>query len=429
MSEELKNEQEIVSEAPKGQDAPKAGATKGASMEKGGDYEDGGPAVVSPDAKSSPTDHAKKAKKDSSAPTKGAGAPESAEKMKKEQADMDDADEKEDDKEDEKEVEEAMPKTKSGMIQAMYDNMNKMKKSDIAASYHKVMAAMKGMDEDEHEDEDEDKKEKDMAAASEKKEAVEKRVKSIDVSSDVNALVSGDDSLSEDFKTKAATIFEAAVKSKVKSEIERLEDEYSNEITEAKESVKEDLTNKVDNYLNYVVEEWMKENELAIEKGIKGEIAEDFIGGLKQLFEDHYIDVPDEKYDVLEAKEKELDEAKAKINEMTASMIEKSQQIAEFTKEEILEDITSGLADTEVEKLKSLVEDISYEGADEYKKKLETIKESYFGASKAAPESTENVDTINNTSNDNTVADMSDSMSRYTAAISRVKGRDIYNNQ
>ena len=428
MSEELKNEQEIVSEAPKGQDAPKAGATKGDSMVKGGDYEDGGPAVVSPHAKSSPTDHAKKAKKDSSAPTKGAGAPDSAEKMKKEDADMDDADEKEDDKEDEKEVEEAMPKTKSGMIQAMYDNMNKMKKSDIQASYKKVMAAMKGMNE-EDEDEDEDKKEKDMAAASEKKEAVEKRVKSIDISSDVNALVSGDDSLSEDFKTKAATIFEAAVKSKVKFEIERLEDEYSNEITEAKESVKEDLTNKVDNYLNYVVEEWMKENELAIEKGIKGEIAEDFIGGLKQLFEDHYIDVPDEKYDVLEAKEKELDEAKAKINEMTASMIEKSQQIAAFTKEEILEDITSGLADTEVEKLKSLVEDISYEGADEYKKKLETIKESYFGASKAAPESTENVDTINNTSNDNTVADMSDSMSRYTAAISRVKGRDIYNNQ
>ena len=428
MSEELNNETEIVSEAPKGQDAPKAGATKGDSMVKGGDYEDGGPAVVSPDTKSSPTDHAKKAKKDSSAPTKGAGAPESAEKMKKEDADMDDADEKEDDKEDEKEVEEAMPKTKSGMIQAMYDNMNKMKKSDIQASYKKVMAAMKGMDE-EDEDEDEDKKEKEMASASEKKEAVEKRVKSIDVSNDVNALVSGDDSLSEDFKTKAATIFEAAVKSKVKSEIERLEDEYSNEITEAKESVKEDLTNKVDNYLNYVVEEWMKENELAIEKGIKGEIAEDFIGGLKQLFEDHYIDVPDEKYDVLEAKEKELDEAKAKINEMTASMIEKSQQIAEFTKEEILEDITSGLADTEVEKLKSLVEDISYEGADEYKKKLETIRESYFGASKAAPESTENVDTINNTSNDSTVADMSDSMSRYTDAISRVKGRDIYNNQ
>ena len=387
MSEELNNETEIVSEAPKGQDAPKAGATKGDSMVKGGDYEDGGPAVVSPDAKSSPTDHAKKVKKDSSAPTKGAGSPDSAEKMKKEDADMDDADEKEDDKEDEKDMEEAMPKTKSGMIQAMYDNMNKMKKSDIAASYKKVMAAMKGMDE-EDEDEDEDKKEKEMASASEKKEAVEKRVKSIDVSNDVNALVSGDDSLSEDFKTKAATIFEAAVKSKVKSEIERLEDEYSNEITEAKESVKEDLTNKVDNYLNYVVEEWMKENELAIEKGIKGEIAEDFIGGLKQLFEDHYIDVPDEKYDVLEAKEKELDEAKAKINEMTASMIEKSQQIAEFTKEEILEDITSGLADTEVEKLKSLVEDISYEGADEYKKKLETIKESYFGASKAAPQLT-----------------------------------------
>ena len=420
----------IVSEAPKGADAPKAGAGKAEPMQKMGDFEDGGKAVTSPTDASS-TDHAKKAKKDTSAPTKGASPAEPMQKLnaedekendkvKKEAAHDDDADEKEDDKEKVAE----MPKTKAGIIQAMYDAMGKKKKSDLAASYGKMMAAMNGdedekdMDEAKHSDE-EDK---------EKKEKMEKRVKDIDVKEDVAALVSGDDTLSETFKDKAATIFEAAVKSKVKTEISRLEDEYSAELSEATETFKNDLTNKVDNYLNYVVEQWMSENELAIEKGIKGEIAEDFIGGLKQLFEDHYIDIPDEKYDVLEAKEHEVEELKAKLNETTEKSMEMKKQINEFSKDEILDEVTSGLADTEVEKLKSLIEDVSYEGADEYKKKLTTIKESYFGNAKSAPASTENVDAQSNSEDGNTVTDMSDSMSRYTAAISRVKSRDIYNN-
>ena len=174
----------------------------------------------------------------------------------------------------------------------------------------------------------------------------------------------------------------------------------------------------------------MADNELAIEKGIKGEIAEDFIGGLKQLFEDHYIDVPDEKYDVLEAKEKELEEMKAKINEMTEKSIEDKKTIEGYTKDEIFESAVEGLADTEKEKIKALVEDVTFENADAYSKKLSTIKESYFGQSAKAPESTENVDTVQQNSNDgNIVSDMSDSMSRYTAAISRGKSRDIYNNQ
>ena len=134
-----------------------------------------------------------------------------------------------------------------------------------------------------------------------KKEAVENRLKSIDVSEHVSALMNGEGDLSEDFKRKAATVFEAAVKSKVRSEVERMEDEYKSELEENINTTKEELTEKVDSYMNYVVEEWMKENELAIERGLKGEIAEDFISGLKQLFEDHYVDVPDEKYDVLEA--------------------------------------------------------------------------------------------------------------------------------
>ena len=419
MAEEIKNEQEIVSEAPKGADAPKAGAGKADPMQKGGDYEDLGPAVTSPTDKVGQDKAKDKVKKDSSAPTKGAAPAEPMAKVK-EDADAEKEDEKEDDK-DEDEIME-MPKTKSGMIQAMYDSMNKMKKSDIAASYKKMMSAMNGHDDKEDEDEKEESKKVN-------KEAVDQRVKSIDVSDDVNALVSGDSSLSEEFKTKAATIFEAAVKSKVKSEIERLEGEYASELDEAKATTKEELTTKVDNYLNYVVEQWMADNELAIEKGIKGEIAEDFIGGLKQLFEDHYIDVPDEKYDVLEAKEKELEEMKAKINEMTEKSIDDKKIIEGYTKDEIFESAVEGLADTEKEKIKSLVEDVTFENADAYSKKLATIKESYFGQAKA-PESTENVDTVQQNSNDgNTVMDMSDSMSRYTAAISRGQSRDIYNKQ
>ena len=417
MTNEIKNENDIV-ETPQGVEevanAPTKGSGKSEPMGKvDGEVHDGGPAVVSPDAKSSSTDHAKKAKKDSSAPTKGAAAPEPMAKVKEEA---------EDESEQEIVKEAEMPKTKSGMIQAMYDSMNKMKKADIAASYGKMMSAMNG---DAEEKDDEDPAEEKKV----NKEAVENRVKSIDVSDDVNALVSGDDSLSEEFKTKAATIFEAAVKSKVKSEIVRLEGEYENELAEAKETVKEELTVKVDNYLNYVVEQWMTDNELAIEKGIKGEIAEDFIAGLKTLFEDHYIDVPDEKYDVLESKEKELEEMKSKVNEMTEKAVADKKLIEGYTKDEIFESAVDGMADTEKEKMKSLVEDVAFEGADAYSKKLSTIKESYFGVSKEAPASTENVDTIKDSNDGNIVADMSDSMSRYAAAISRGQSRDIYNKQ
>ena len=417
MTDEIKNENDIV-ETPQGVEevanAPTKGAGKAEPMGKvDGEVQDLGPAVVKPTDKPGQDKADDKIKKDSSAPTKGAAPAEPMAKVKEEAED-------ESDQEIVKEAE--MPKTKSGMIQAMYDSMNKMKKADIAASYGKMMAAMNGhSDEKEDEDPAEEKKVN--------KEAVENRVKSIDVSDDVNALVSGDDSLSEEFKTKAATIFEAAVKSKVKSEIVRLEGEYENELAEAKETVKEELTVKVDNYLNYVVEQWMTDNELAIEKGIKGEIAEDFIAGLKTLFEDHYIDVPDEKYDVLEAKEKELEEMKSKVNEMTEKAVADKKLIEGYTKDEIFESAVEGMADTEKEKMKSLVEDVAFEGADAYSKKLSTIKESYFGTAKEAPASTENVDTVKDSNDGNIVSDMSDSMSRYTAAISRGKSRDIYNNQ
>jgi len=246
------------------------------------------------------------------------------------------------------------------------------------------------------------------------------KIKEIDVKEDVDALINGEDNLSEEFKAKAATIFEAAIKSKVGAEIDRLEEEYAKNLEEAKEAAKSDLTEKVDSYLNYVVEEWMKENELAIEKGVKGEIAEDFITGLKQLFEDHYIDIPDEKYNVLEAQATEIDELKGKLNEATSKIVELNKEVGEQTKASIFESVSDSLADSEKEKFKGLVESIDYEDADSYKSKLETIKESYFVKEKVSNNLTETNDA------EGGQIDMSESMSAYTAAISRTKAKKLY---
>ena len=158
-------------------------------------------------------------------------------------------------------------------------------------------------------DEDDDDDDDDM------NEAIEKRLETVDVSEHVDALMNGEGDLSEEFKRKAATVFEAAVKSKIRDEVVRIEEEYKSELDESIEETKEELSEKVDTYLNYVVEEWMKENELAVERGLKGEIAEDFISGLKTLFEDHYVDVPDEKYDVLEAQSEKITELEGKLDE------------------------------------------------------------------------------------------------------------------
>jgi len=240
-------------------------------------------------------------------------------------------------------------------------------------------------------------------------------LKSIDVSEHVNALMNGEGDLSEEFKRKAATVFEAAVKSKVRSEVERMEDEYKSELEENINATKEELTEKVDSYMNYVVEEWMKENELAIERGLKGEIAEDFISGLKQLFEDHYVDVPDEKYDVLEAQSEKISELENRINEMMEEQIQTKTQNAILVKEQVMSETTSDLAETEIEKFKSLIEDVDFTTEESYREKLGTLKESYFP--KSAPVVTEAIDDV-----ETGIAqdiDTSDSMAAYMSAIGR----------
>ena len=179
----------------------------------------------------------------------------------------------------------------------------------------------------------------------------------IDVKDDIDALV-GDADLSEEFKQKAATIFEAAINSKVKAEQERLQSEYDTKFEEEISKSKSELTEKVDSYLNYVVEEWMKENKLALERGIKGEIAEDFIGGLKKLFEDHYIDVPDEKYDVLEDQASKIEDLEKKLNEEIEKNVEMNKVNGSYKRQEIIDEHSKDLADTAKEKFDSLVEGV-----------------------------------------------------------------------
>ena len=289
----------------------------------------------------------------------------------------------------------------------MYDKIKEMEK--MPASEAKALAA--SYMEMAHAKPEETEEEK------VKKESVENRLKSIDVSEHVEALMTGEGDLSEEFKRKAATVFEAAVKSKVRSEVERMEDEYKSELEENITTTKGELTEKVDTYLNYVVEEWMKENELAIERGLKGEIAEDFISGLKQLFEDHYVDVPDEKYAVLEAQSEKISELEGKINEMMESNIEIKSANATLVKESVMSEVSSDLADTEIEKFKSLIEDVDFANEASYREKLSTLKESYFPSTKVITEVTETIDDV-----DSGIAqdiDTSQSMTAYMSAIGR----------
>jgi len=255
-----------------------------------------------------------------------------------------------------------------------------------------------------------------------KKESFEDRVKSLDVSDDVKALTDSDESLSEEFKDKAKVVFEAAIKSKLKEEVARIETESAEQLETAKEEYKKELSEKVDSYLSYVVEEWMKENELAIEKGIKGEIAEDFISGLKKLFEEHYIDVPDEKYNVLEDQAQKIDELEKKLNESIEKNVQSKKQIDELKQKDVFAEVAKDLADTEKEKFNSLAESVEYADEESYKEKLSKIKESYFPRKETLSE----IDDV--AAGEEPNYEVSGAMAAYTAAISKTKKYDIYNN-
>ena len=204
------------------------------------------------------------------------------------------------------------------------------------------------------------------------------------VDEDVNALLGGEE-LSEEFREKAKVIFEAALNSKVKEIQEALEAQYAEKLAEEKEGLKDTLTERVDAYLEYVCEEWMKENELAVEAGLKTEMTESFLEGMKGLFEEHYVTIPEDKYDVLESMVEKLDEMETKLNEQIDKNIDLNKRLAESTADSILDSISEGLAATQKEKLASLAESVEFESEAEYREKLETLKESYFSSKAPAP--------------------------------------------
>ncbi len=304
------------------------------------------------------------------------------------------------DEEDEEEVEEDEDMSKDDLMAAMHKKMEGMNKKDLMATYGVMKSGY-------HEETEVDE------------EVIENHIKDIDVSSDVEALVDGED-LSEEFKEKAATIFEAAVKSKTREEIKRIAEEQQAAMAVEIDEYKDTLSEKVDQYLDYVVEEWMKENELAIERGLKGEIAEDFISGLKQLFEDHYIDVPDEKYDVLEAQSEKIAELEEQLNSVMEQNIEMKTANSELVREQIISEAASDLTDTQFEKFKSLTEEIDFKDQDTFREKLDTLKESYF-PKVGSDETYENDD--DNYGSAVQDIDTTDAMKSYMSAIGRTEKR------
>ena len=427
-AEVLSELEEQAADAPKKGSAPaepQLKASDASSVTPGGEVQDMGAAVTSPTDKSGPgTAVAKKAKEASGdAAQKKEGKPDSMDTpndgMKKtakplaagDEVEIEDGQEVIAEKEHE-DMKEKEHMGKMDMINAMKDMAKKMEDMDmkmVKATYDK-MKEMSGKGDPRG---DMTKKEEEEKEAL-KKEAVEQRIKEIDVQEHVDALMSGEGDLSEEFKKKAATVFESAVKSKVRDEVTRLQENYENEIEEGIKSNKAELTEKVDTYMNYVVEEWMKENELAIERGLKGEIAEDFIAGLKQLFEDHYVDIPDEKYDVLQAQSDKIAELEEKVNKTLEESINFKKSNDELTRNKVISESTSDLADTEIEKFKELTQDVEFEDEDNFKEKLDTLKESYFPkVKKEASETIDNVET--GPAQD---IDLTDSMAAYTKAIS-----------
>ena len=312
------------------------------------------------------------------------------------------------------EVEEAVsvPKTKAGMIKALYNQLNGMKKSDLSDSFSKIMGSTLA----EEEEADEDEEETPMENKKLKKEDLE-----IDVKEDIEAIVNGED-LSEEFKTKASTIFEAAVSAKVLSEvnsrIDELETSYKKEITDAKEEHLSTVTEKVDGYLNYVTEEWMKENELAVEKGIRSELVEDFMTGLKNLFTEHYIDIPEEKVDLVDDLFEKVEELEQKLDESINTSVDVKKELADYKKSETLREVSENLADTEKEKLGKLAEGIDFEDKTQYSEKLEVIKENYFPKQQAEVITEELENTEEEPKSSEPAIDPT--MSRYTSALTRL---------
>ena len=267
-------------------------------------------------------------------------------------------------------------KTPGGTLKQVKDvvNKNAVKAEEVETEEPTISEA-----EGAEEKEEKMKKDDDLFGAPNKKKMKKEdiEVEEYDMEDDVNALLGGEE-LSEEFKAKAKTIFEAAINAKVAEIRATIEEEHEARIAEEIAEEKEALQERVDSYLEYVSDEWMEENQLAIEHGLKTELTESFLSGMRSLFEDNYVTIPDDKYDVLESMVEKLDDMETKLNEQIEKNINLNKSLAEATADGILESVSDGLASTQKEKLASLAESVEFEGETEYREKLETLKESYF---------------------------------------------------
>lgn len=252
------------------------------------------------------------------------------------------------------------PKTKAGMISAMYQKLGAMKKMDLDAAFDKMM--------------DTDEKEK------ETNESVESddRVANFNYEGELGALIESEATLSEEFKAKTAIIFEAALKSKLSEEIDRLEENYTTELAEEIDAVKTQMVDKVDSYLNYVVEQWMETNKIAIQNGLRTEIAEDFMNKLKDLFTESYVEVPESKVNLVDEQSDRITELEEQLNAQMTNAIAVSEELEILKRNAIIAEASKGLAETQVEKLAKLVEDVTFDDEASFSKKVATIKETYF---------------------------------------------------
>jgi hypothetical protein len=329
-------------------------------------------------------------------------------KVKEEEEDeKDDSDEDEDEveesadseeEEEEDEVEEvSIPKTKAGVINAALDMLKKARKDEAQQLFAKMV--------------------KQVSETSVKKEEVNtessNKVEDANWDEDLDILVAEEVTLSDGFRDKAGAIFEAAYKMKVSAEIDRLESEYAQNLEEEVSEVHSSLVEKVDSYLNYVVEGWMKENELQVQQGLRTEIAEEFMTSLQSVFKEHYIDVPEGKEDLVDDLNEQVTELEETLNKTTDENIKLHEAVQLHEKAEVVREQSSGLAETEAEKLASLVEDIEFDNRESFEIKVKTVKESYFNSG-----SDESVDEVDNLLGAGEVeSDTSDSMSQYTQAI------------
>lgn len=247
------------------------------------------------------------------------------------------------------------PKTKAAMINAMFTKMSGMSKAEMSKMYDSYMEG---------------------AEVEADEDAVE--LPEFSYTDELDAIVESEATLSDEFKAKTAVLFETAIKSKLSEEVDRLEDEYQTRLEEELNETRSDLVEKIDSYLNYVVENWMSENQLAVEQGLRTEIAEGFMNNLRDLFEESYVEVPESKVDLVDELADQVEELEESLNSRTAEVLEMSEQIESFQREAVIREASRDLADTQVEKLASLVQGLDFEDQDTFAEKVKTVKESYF---------------------------------------------------